>query len=45
MIAWLLGRLGHYVSTYCLHGNCEACRLTCKTCAARCRHRCHRGVT
>lgn len=27
----------HYVSTYCIHGNHEACRLTCKTCDAPCR--------
>lgn len=27
----------HYVSTYCIHGNHDACRLTCKTCDAPCR--------
>lgn len=26
----------HYVSTYCLHGNHGACRLTCKSCPAEC---------
>jgi excisionase family DNA binding protein len=27
----------HYVSTYCIHDNHDACRLTCKTCGAPCR--------
>ena len=30
-----------YVSTYCLHGHCEECRLTCKFCEASCEHGCH----
>ncbi len=34
-------RLGHYLSTYCLHGNHAACRLTCKICDAPCRCVCH----
>jgi hypothetical protein len=30
-----------YLSTYCLHGDHEACRLTCKLCAAACVCSCH----
>lgn len=31
----------HYWSTYCIHGNCQDCRLTCKTCQAHCLCPCH----
>lgn len=31
----------HYFSTYCIHGDCGSCRLTCKTCNAPCRCSCH----
>lgn len=34
-------RLGHYVSTYCIHDDHEHCRLTCKTCGVNCRCSCH----
>jgi hypothetical protein len=34
-------RLGHYVSTYCIHDDHEHCRLTCKTCGVGCRCSCH----
>jgi hypothetical protein len=35
---------GHaYLSTYCYHGRCEQCRLTCKTCGTPCIHPCHQG--
>ena len=30
-----------YVSTYCIHGYHDNCRLTCKVCEARCRCACH----
>lgn len=30
-----------YLSTYCIHGNHEACRLTCKTCEQPCVCGCH----
>ena len=30
-----------YLSTYCLHGNHAACRLTCKTCRVPCICSCH----
>ena len=30
-----------YLSTYCVHGNHEACRLTCKTCEQPCVCGCH----
>lgn len=39
--AMLLTRLGHYTSTYCLHGKHVQCRLTCKHCQAPCRCSCH----
>lgn len=42
MLTRILARLAHYLSTYCLHGDHEHCRRTCKTCGARCRCRCHR---
>jgi len=29
----------HYTSTYCIHGDHESCRKTCKTCQAPCRCR------
>lgn len=41
MLTWLARRT-HYVSTYCIHREHSACRLTCKTCAKWCRCRCHR---
>jgi hypothetical protein len=41
-LATWAARRSHYVSTYCLHGACSDCRLTCKSCSARCRHGCHR---
>jgi hypothetical protein len=34
-------RLGHYLSTYCLHEDHGSCRLTCKICEAPCRCDCH----
>lgn len=34
-------RLGHYVSTYCLHGRHGDCRQTCKVCEAPCGCGCH----
>ena len=30
-----------YVSTACVHGECGACRSTCKYCDAPCSHACH----
>lgn len=42
-LAWAATRLGHYTSTYCLHGNHPSCRLTCKLCQAPCQCRCHAG--
>jgi hypothetical protein len=36
-----LSKLSHYVSTYCLHDDHAACRMTCKTCGQRCRCECH----
>lgn len=33
----------HYLSTYCLHGNHDDCRLTCKTCEQPCRCPCHQS--
>jgi hypothetical protein len=33
----------HYTSTYCIHGEHAACRMTCKTCDAACRCDCHGG--
>lgn len=32
----------NYVSTACIHGLCESCRLTCKYCLSRCLCMCHR---
>lgn len=33
---------GHrYLSTACLHGQCDTCRQTCKYCDAACTHNCH----
>ena len=37
----VMAEAAHYLSTYCLHGNHADCRLTCKTCRAPCRCRCH----
>lgn len=34
-------RLGHYLSTYCLHDRHDDCRLVCKVCEAPCRCACH----
>lgn len=31
-----------YISTYCIHELHDACRLTCKHCAAPCLCECHR---
>jgi hypothetical protein len=55
LVIWIFHRFGHwYLSTSCLHGDCEHCQgptayaggvkepATCKYCPARCRHRCHR---
>lgn len=30
-----------YLSTGCAHGECAACRLSCKFCDALCQHECH----
>jgi transcriptional regulator with XRE-family HTH domain len=40
-IAMACARLAHYVSTYCIHGDHDACRRTCKTCDDPCRCECH----
>jgi hypothetical protein len=32
-----------YLSTACFHGECGACRNTCKYCNAVCSHACHPG--
>jgi len=31
----------HYTSTYCMHGACDDCRLSCKICGTSCLHQCH----
>jgi hypothetical protein len=41
-LAALLTRLGHYYSTWCMHGLHHQCKAECKRCAAPCRCRCHR---
>lgn len=33
-----------YLSTYCRHGRCGECRVTCKWCPATCGHTCHGGT-
>jgi hypothetical protein len=33
-----------YLSTYCIHGDCTNCRLTCKICKASCVCPCHAGL-
>lgn len=32
-----------YLSTYCVHGQHEMCRLSCKVCKAPCLCECHEG--
>lgn len=39
--AMTVARWMHYVSTYCIHEDHSACRLTCKTCNRPCRCACH----
>lgn len=42
-VAKLFSRLGHYVSTYCMHNKHSSCRLTCKVCGKPCRCKCHKA--
>lgn len=41
LLALLFTRLGHYHSTWCLHGQHDNCKGECKSCAAPCRCNCH----
>lgn len=33
-----------YLGTYCVHGLCDQCKQTCKTCGSPCVHECHKAA-